>query len=66
MNIYKMIEEVQNGVEYQKILLEKEINKYNERVEEDEQIDIFQVRNAMNNHNDIIEIKAMIKELKNR
>lgn len=66
MNIYKMIEEVQNGVEYQKILLEKEINRYNERAEEDDQIDIYQVRNAMNNYNDIQEIKSMIEELKNR
>lgn len=66
MNIFKMIEEVKNTLEYQRILLDKEIDRYNERADVEDQLDIFQVRNAMNNYNDVEELKQIIEEIKNR
>lgn len=66
MNIFKMIEEVKNTLEYQRILLDKEIDRYNERADVEDQLDIFQVKNAMNNYNDVEELKQIIEEIKNR
>lgn len=66
MNIFKLIEEVKNTLEYQRILLDKEIDRYNERANIEDQLDIFQVRNAMNNYNDVKELKMIIEEIKNR
>ena len=61
-----MIEEVKNTLEYQRILLDKEIDRYNERADVEDQLDIFQVKNAMNNYNDVEELKQIIEEIKNR
>lgn len=66
MNIIKMIEEFKNTLEYQRILLDKEIERYNERTGYKDYLDIYQVRNAMNNYNDIEELKQIIEEIKNR
>ena len=66
MNIFKMIEEVKNTLEYQRILLDKEIDRYNERADVEDQLDVYQVRNAMNNYNDVEELKQIIEEIKNR
>lgn len=66
MNIFKLIEGVKNTLEYQRILLDKEIDRYNERADIEDQLDIFQVRNAMNNYNDVEELKMIIEEIKNR
>lgn len=66
MNIFKMIEEIKNTLEYQRILLDKEIDRHNERADVEDYIDVYQVRNAMNNYNDVEELKAIIEEIKNR
>lgn len=66
MNIFKMIEEIKNTLEYQRILLDKEIDRHNARVDVEDYIDVYQVRNAMNNYNDVEELKAIIEEIKNR
>ena len=48
-----------------KVILEREIELYNERNVND-QIEIYEVRNAMNNINSKEELKAFIKELKSK
>jgi hypothetical protein len=48
-----------------KVILEREIELYNERNVHD-QIEIYEVRNAMNTINSKEELKAFIEELKSK